>query len=310
MIQITELQKSYKNNPVLKGTSITVKKGSVYGFIGKNGAGKSTTMNILCGLLDKDGGEVFIDGKPVEYGKTQKLGYLPESPKMYEYLTAQEYLTYISECCQYSGNVTARVEYLLNLTGLWDARNRKIKAFSRGMKQRMAMAAVLFPDPQLLILDEPTSALDPEGRAEVMEIIQSLKEQGKTILFSTHILSDVERVADTVGFLHGGRIVLESPLGELLESNQTNEVVITLKNPREELVSKIKELSSVERAFVYASGQLGVVLKNGDSKELLKTLAENDADLISYNMIKVDLEKIYLKVVKEHAGTFRNTQGV
>ena len=189
MIEISGLRKSYKGFEVLKGLDMTVGSGEVYGFIGRNGCGKSTTMNILTGLLAKDGGSVRINGMEVEQAGCLPVGYLPESPAICEYMTARQYLDYIGAACRYPGGLAQRTAEVLEIVGLRGAESRRVGGYSRGMKQRLGIGAAIYANYDIIILDEPTSALDPQGRAEVMQIIEALKQMGKTVLLSTHILS-------------------------------------------------------------------------------------------------------------------------
>ena len=296
MIRIQQLYKSYKYLQVLKGLDMNVKSGEVYGFIGENGAGKTTTMNIICNVLPKDSGIIEInDGKPT------KLGYLPENPMLYNYMTANQYLTYISACCKYKGNVKQRNEELLQLVNLERAKNAKIKGFSRGMNQRLGLASVLYNDPEIIILDEPTSALDPQGRADVIALLQKLKAQGKTVILSTHILTDVERVADTVGILVGGKIVKEDKLSVLLHDNK-NVAVIT-PTVRSEQIHKAITSIDFARVSFSQNGEYEITLedKTADAEKLQKYLSENSVVIDSYNIKQESLESVYIKAVKDNA---------
>ena len=201
MISVKEIQKSFFGKKVLQGVSFEVSEGSIYGLIGKNGAGKTTLMKIMTGLLKADGGSCF-------FGKEDaNIGYLPDLPGFYEYLTTDEYLDFLL----FDKNPIRRNK-LLELVSLTPG--LKIKTMSRGMRQRLGIAAVLVNDPQVILLDEPTSALDPAGRSDVREILLKLKNDGKTIILSTHILADMDSICDRAGFLHGGRIAREVDVSE------------------------------------------------------------------------------------------------
>jgi len=219
MLRITGLKKSYKKFPVLRDLNLSIDRGDVYGLLGTNGCGKTTTMNIICNIIPKDEGEIVFEGDGV------RIGYLPESPALYGYMKGNEYLDYIGACCEYGGDIKARTNELLDITGMADGAKRLIRGYSRGMNQRIGIAAALYANPDLLILDEPTSALDPEGRAEVMEIIRKLAASGVTIILCTHILADVERVANKVGIL---RHVVMAVDGTLLEVQKMFEDTVAL----------------------------------------------------------------------------------
>lgn len=221
MIRVDGLEKEFGSFLALKGLNFHVPKGRVHGFLGHNGAGKTTTLNILAGFSPYGKGSVQIDGMEVRDAKQavqRKIGYLPEAPQFYEYMRAKELLMYLGRIQKASKlDAGKRAEELLRLFGLESASKRKVGGFSRGMKQRLGMACALVHDPALLLLDEPTSALDPEGRREVLEMIKKLKEAGKTILISTHILSDVERVCDSVTMIKNGTCILDADIAALKE---------------------------------------------------------------------------------------------
>lgn len=219
MIRVRGLEKTFGSFQALKGLDLQVSAGSVHGFLGHNGAGKTTTLNILTGYSPYEQGSVQIGGQEVRQSKhvvQEMIGYLPEAPQFYDYMQARELLTYLGRLQKDSkSQAIKRAEALLDLVGLTSASKRKVGGFSRGMKQRMGMACALVHDPQLLLLDEPTSALDPEGRREVLTLIDQLKERGKTVLISTHILSDVERVCDSVTMIKEGRSILDADIETL-----------------------------------------------------------------------------------------------
>lgn len=217
VLEINHLSKSFGSQEVLKDVTFSVEEGSVFGFIGKNGAGKTTTMTIALGLLKADGGSIKINGKTVAYGDTetnQYVGYLPDVPEFYSFLTAREYMTLSAEISGIHPKESSdKITELLKMVGLEDSKKR-IKNYSRGMKQRLGIAQALINDPVLLICDEPTSALDPIGRQQLLSILKKVKEK-TTVIFSTHILSDVESVCDEVAILNEGTIVKQGTVKEL-----------------------------------------------------------------------------------------------
>ncbi len=215
MLEIRGLRKSFGSRKVLDGMDFTVPEHSVYGFVGQNGAGKTTAMKIILGLLRADGGSVSICGEKVTYGGTNKhVGYLPDVPEFYGYLRPMEYLKLCGEIAGMpASQIAGRSGELLERVGL-AGEKRKIGGFSRGMKQRLGIAQALLNSPRLLICDEPTSALDPAGRKEVLDILQALAGS-VTVIFSTHILSDVERVCDRAAMLHNGRLAFNGTLAEI-----------------------------------------------------------------------------------------------
>lgn len=214
ILEIKQLQKSFNDKRVINHLTMSVESGEIYGFIGNNGTGKTTTMKMILGLLKQDSGDIYICGERVTFGDTltnRHIGYLPDVPEFYTYMNASEYLNL---CAEITGlNKTARsrrISELLGLVGLKDV-NTKIKGYSRGMKQRLGIAQALIHTPKLLICDEPTSALDPGGRMEILNILNQIKNE-TTVIFSTHVLTDVERICDKAGILHQGHIVQEFDL--------------------------------------------------------------------------------------------------
>lgn len=210
ILEIRNISKSFGDNKVLDGLSFSVPENSIFGFVGQNGAGKTTTMKMILGLLKADSGSISVCGEKVSFGQTKTnrdIGYLPDVPEFYSYMRPKEYLKLCGEITGLPNEkIKARSEELLTLVGLQGI-NKKIGGFSRGMKQRLGIAQALLNEPRLLICDEPTSALDPLGRKEILDILQQVK--GKTtVIFSTRILSDVERVCDQVAVLHKGKLAL------------------------------------------------------------------------------------------------------
>ena len=217
ILQINNLEKRFGDKRVLKGLSLSVPEKSIFGFIGQNGAGKTTTMKMILGLMHPDAGEILVAGEKVNFGQTptnRHIGYLPDVPEYYSFMTASEYLTF---CGEITGmrpeELKPRIKELLGLVGLGNETHR-IKGFSRGMKQRLGIAQALLSRPKLLICDEPTSALDPVGRKEILDILLAVREQ-TTVLFSTHILSDVERICTDVAFLNDGVIVMQGKISDI-----------------------------------------------------------------------------------------------
>ncbi|MCL2538843.1 MAG: ABC transporter ATP-binding protein [Oscillospiraceae bacterium] len=232
-LEIRGLKKRFGSHTVLDDISFSVPQNCVFGFIGVNGAGKTTTMRIILGLLKADSGEIYVCGERVSFGETRTnrlIGYLPDVPEFYGYMRPKEYLKLCGEIVGLKPDeIKSRSLRLLDLVGLSDA-DKKISAFSRGMKQRLGVAQALLAEPQLLICDEPTSALDPIGRRDILEILRQIK--GKTtVIFSTHILSDVQRICDRVAVLHQGKIVVEGALNDLGYDRKSKS--ITLEYERE-----------------------------------------------------------------------------
>ncbi len=295
MVRIRNLRKKYGSFEVLKGLSMDIEDGDVYGFLGRNGCGKTTTMNIICDVLPKDEGEIVLGN-----GKDKvKVGYLPESPKIYGYLTAKEYLEYIAACCEYPGDIDARVREVLDIVGLSDAANRRAKGFSRGMTQRLGMGAAILGKPDLLIFDEPTSALDPQGRAEVIAIINRLKSMGCTIILSTHILSDVERVANRIGIMNGGVLAEEGELKELLRKYGGDIISLSVRGLTDEMKIKLLSVDFARAEYDNDTEMFRFGTDNADdcARRLIKIIADGDMVAESFNIGSASLEEVFGKVV-------------
>jgi ABC-2 type transport system ATP-binding protein len=213
----------------VRGVSFTVRRGEIFGFLGPNGAGKTTTLKMMMGLVFPTRGRSEVLGLPAgSRGAKRRLGYLPETPYFYEYLTPEEFLDFAGALSDVPARERGpRADRLLARVGLEHARGRALRKFSKGMLQRIGIAQALMGDPELVILDEPMTGLDPIGRKEVRDLILELRQQGKTVFFSTHILPDVESTCDRVAIVVGGRLRSVGPLASLLSAQLlTTEVVV------------------------------------------------------------------------------------
>jgi len=224
MIQFTKVHKTYpkqiNRSPAqhaLKCVSFTLKQGQTLGLVGQNGAGKSTSIRLIMGYMRPDEGQVIVLQNKNSSPATRKhIGYLPETSTFPPNLTCMELLHFAGRCCDMPGKlITERSEALLTRLGIFDSRNRRLSEYSKGMQQRASFAAALIHDPELLILDEPMSGLDPIGRAEIIALIHDLREQGKSILFCSHLLDDVERITDNVAILHQGHVLYDGAIADL-----------------------------------------------------------------------------------------------
>jgi ABC-2 type transport system ATP-binding protein len=209
----------------LTGLDLEVNAGEVFGFLGPNGAGKTTTMNVLLGFVPPTSGTAFLFGIDVRQPiARQRIGYLPEMTYYYKFLTAEELLRFYAKIFGIArGEADKRIDRLLKLVELEAARKRPIKSYSKGMQQRVGLAQALINNPDLLILDEPTSGLDPLGRMKVREIIQRLKNEGKTVFFASHELGEVETVCDRVAIIHQGELKTIGRVNDIMESYPTLE---------------------------------------------------------------------------------------
>ena len=231
VLRIENLRVEYKSREAKRATKVAVQAlnlsifaGEVFGFLGPNGAGKTTTMNVLLGFVPPTSGDAFIFGASVRDPiARQRIGYLPELTYYYKFLSAEEILRFYAKIFRIpKKQIEPRIDSVLKLVELQDARKRRIKTYSKGMQQRVGLAQALINDPDLLILDEPTSGLDPIGRMKVREIIQRLKQQGKTVFFSSHELGEVETVCDRVAILNAGELKTEGRVVDLVNAHKCN----------------------------------------------------------------------------------------
>lgn len=295
VLEISGLGKRFGSKQALTDVTLQVPESCVFGFVGRNGAGKTTTMKSVIGLLKPDSGEISVCGEQVKYGsgRTNRfIGYLPDVPEFYGSMTAREYMTLCGRVAgMKSADVRSRTDELLELVGLAHEKHR-VKGYSRGMKQRLGIAQALINRPKLLICDEPTSALDPVGRREILDI---LKDAGKqtSVFFSTHILTDIERICDRVAFLEGGKIALSGDIEEIRRVRGNTAVEVLPENPAD--AALLKEH--------FADGELCegcFVLKNAsaqDAEKLMQFMVENHIGIIRFERKEPDLENMFMEVI-------------
>jgi len=259
-------------------------------------------MNIIAGLIEFDSGTVTIDGMDLrrrQSGLRGVVGYLPESPAFYGYMTAREYLLFIGDV---SGLTPAanrvRADELLDTVGLAEAGRRRIGGYSRGMKQRLGMAAAIYNRPRLLLLDEPTSALDPQGRLDVITLVARMRDAGMTVFLSTHILADVERVCDSVAIIKSGTIVAADSMASLRERYIQPVVDVVFDRVLESVPAEITSAPHVDRAALDGD-RLSVFMRDLSlgKRELLHALASLDASVASYSVRQPSLEDIFVRLV-------------
>lgn len=296
ILSIQDLKKSFGGKEVLCGLDLSVPEHSIYGFIGKNGAGKTTTMKAILGLLRPNGGEIRVMGEKVHFGQTstnRHIGYLPDVPEFYSYMTPLEYLNFCGAVSGMNRSETAsRGKELLELVGLGGER-RRIKGFSRGMKQRLGIAQALLNRPKLLICDEPTSALDPAGRKEILDILLAVKEQ-TTVLFSTHILSDVERICSEAAFLKDGKIALQGTISQLRNKRSFDGFIIETeqKKDAEMLISVFGDLRYTEHDTLAFHGSEDLVFS------VMRYVTDNKIPVKRIERIEPTLESLFLEVTQ------------
>ena len=309
------LEKKYGSRVALAGLDLSIPSGVVYGFLGPNGAGKTTTMRLLTGLIHPDAGTIDLLGRPFGRGDRRRLydvGALIESPSFYPYLSGRENLRSLAA----TGSLTSdrRVNELLELVGLAERARDKVQTYSLGMKQRLGIAAALLSDPRLLLLDEPANGLDPAGIVAMRETLRHLASTGKTVVVSSHVLGEVQLLADVVGIIAAGRLVREGPMDQLLEG----EGVVRVRVVPSELESATRVLTALpgDGAVTAAPGEegwLSIRMEAGRSAEVNRALAV--AGIYASGLeTGSDLESLFLSLTagaqtESHEGTFFGLAG-
>ena len=306
VVQTWNLRKVYRtgfwlNQKIvsLKNCSLTVYQGETFGLLGPNGAGKTTLLKTLLGISYPTSGRGVLLERPIgDRSVKQYIGYLPENAYLYDYLTAWEFLEFTGDLFQIPRSLKQkRIAQLLDLVGLAKstAKKKQMRQYSKGMLQRVGMAQALINDPELVFLDEPMSGLDPLGRYQVREIILSLKEQGKTIFFNSHVLADVEQICDRIALLARGELICVGSLDKLLGTSEAYQVVVKGGNS-EELKPWIRDLVWDHDCY---RGQL-----KGDPQEFLAFLSQMNAQLIEMKRTHTSLEKFFVQQLRERGLTF------
>ena len=220
MIKLSNVSKSYENKKVVKNINLEIKEGEIFGFLGPNGAGKTTTIKMIVGLNQPTTGAISINGRGMNMKSRALIGFMPEDPYFYEHLTAKEFMDFMKKLFPKSDQDISK---LLELVGLKDKESVKISTFSKGMKQRLGLAQALVNNPKYLFLDEPLDGLDPIGRREFKKILLDLKQEGKTIFFNSHILSDVEEICDKIGIINEGKLIYSGTIKDFSKGKSLEE---------------------------------------------------------------------------------------
>ncbi len=296
LIELSNVVFSYDHNTtVLKDINLSVPKGIVYGFLGGNGQGKSTTLKLILGLLKPSSGRISIFWQDIAsaYPKSYKqIGSLVESASLYEHLNARQHLSIWS---QFYDVPKPRISGVLDFVGLLQVGKKRIGNYSTGMKQRLGLATALLHNPEVLILDEPTNGLDPQGIIELRKIINNLKEQGKTIIISSHILSEVEKIVDKIGIIKDGEIVFEGSI-EQLEKLQSSLMRIAIK-----VDNSTKALSVLQNREVNLLGNNEIQVlcsSEQDISEIIAQLNKENIKVFSVSNESNNLEDLFLTITK------------
>lgn len=307
-IEVRGLTKIYGSQKAIDNISFKVNKGEIVGFLGPNGAGKSTTMKIITGFLEADSGESLVSGVLVNTGNIdtkKKIGYLPEANPLYQDMYVREYLEFIFSVHQLKKDKNKKIDQVIMLTGLAVGQNKKIGQLSKGYKQRVGLAAALIHDPEVLILDEPTSGLDPNQIIEIREVIKKLGKD-KTVLFSSHILQEVEAICDRVIIINKGSIVADDQLSKLQSSGKKTNIVF-VEFEEEVDVTQLQKLNGVDTIENVSPNDkpelkhFKLHTSNAESvrRQLMELSLQRNYNIISLRSETLSLENIFRNLTTE-----------
>ncbi len=308
MIETRYLTKVYKDLVALDKLNLTIDQGDIFGFIGPNGAGKTTTIKILATLLRPTSGQAFVCGYSVN-GQAKhirrKIGYVPDEFGVYEDMTVNEYLEFFAALYTIGGKERARViRDVLELTDLSYKEEAQVDSLSRGMRQRLALARVLLHDPDVLLLDEPASGLDPRARIEIRELLKELRNMGKTILISSHILSELHELCNAVGIIERGKLLYSGSLQEMLKQVRSRDVVqVQVREGPEQAAAALRDHELVMRADVLSDDgfiEVQIAESAEDHTFVPHLLFERGFRIVTVREEEIDLEDAFMKVTKGH----------
>ena len=304
MIETKRLTKNYGNLAALVDLDLVIEAGDIFGFIGPNGAGKTTTMRILVTLLEPSSGQAFIDGLDItKKGKEVRriVGYMPDFMGIYDDLKVFEYLEFFAAAFSIEHKKRKSiVEGVLELTDLQTKQSFTVDSLSRGMQQRLGLARVLIHDPKVLVLDEPASGLDPRARIEIRELLRELKRMGKTIMISSHILSELEEICDHIGIIEHGRLVFSGTMEEIQQRmGVQSKVRVRVANNQQraiELLSALPEVQDVQSTGVY----IAVTLRKDQNTDgiIARALVNGGIDIVLLEPQQVKLDEAFLQLTK------------
>ncbi len=296
VIQASGLSKFFGDRKVLDDLSLSVYRGDIFGFLGPNGAGKSTTIRILTGLVKPDNGSAQIFGRDTWKEKNWALrpvGALVETPGLYRFLSGRENLYVSGKMIPHLNITKPEIDRVLKIVGLYERAEDKVKTYSHGMRQRLALASCLLGNPELLILDEPTNGLDPEGMREIRELIKSLsKEQGMTIFLSSHLLNEVQQICNRVAIINNGKSVLQGEVKELLSSNATWQLEVS--DPSKAV--NIIRAAGLGTLVSQDGNIIRIKLQKNNSAELNSILVQSGIQVSELQKVTISLEELYMSL--------------
>ncbi|HEY9632313.1 MAG TPA: ABC transporter ATP-binding protein [Coleofasciculaceae cyanobacterium] len=297
MLQIEKLSKSYGKRPVLQNLALHIQPGEIYGLLGPNGAGKTTTINILCNLLHADSGVIKINGQLVSEATKPLVGVAPQENLLYKTLSCEENLNFFAQIYGLKGQQRRqRVQASLAAVHLLDRAKSPVETLSGGMQRRLNIAVALVHQPKLVVLDEPTTGLDIEARYEIWDLIRRLKSQGITILLTTHLLDEAERLCQRIGILKGGRLVAEGSLEELQKRIPAQEIVVVQTSQEEQAIARAREHGFTHRR--YGNDLAFWLPQQLELKDIISRFEGIPLDSIARQPVR--LEHIYVEVTQQN----------
>lgn len=310
MLKIRNLTKRYGRHTALDSLDLQIDRGEIFGFVGPNGAGKTTTMKIMAGLLKADAGEIYIDDIKLfeDYNRLKEvIGYMPDFFGVYDNLQVMEYLEFYASAYGMETRQARRLGgHLLEMVHLEGKEECYVDELSRGMKQRLCLARAMIHDPQFLILDEPASGLDPRSRFEFKEILKELRDNGKTIIISSHILMELAEMCTSIGIIERGKMILQGSIEDILETVDTsNPLIIRVYDQVDTAVLLLKREEKIESLTIRGNSIFASFSGNREEEaRLLKTLIDNGVLVQSFSREQGSLESLFLKITEhsEEAG--------
>ncbi|MBS5927601.1 MAG: ABC transporter ATP-binding protein [Clostridium sp.] len=298
VLEVKGVKKKLGKREIIKGLDLSVNEGEIFGFLGPNGAGKTTTIRMLVGLISPNEGEIVVCGKSVLSEKEQALknvGAVVENPELYKYLSGRENLMQIARIRKVSKE---EVEKLIDLVGLKDRIDDKVRKYSLGMKQRLGLAAALIGNPKLLILDEPTNGLDPSGIIDFRDVVKkAARERGMAVFISSHILSEVQNLCDRVAFINNGVIKSVEDIHDNSMETELDSLTLIVSSDKEQAIKVLKDIGFVNSSTVIDE-EVHIIMETGKTTELLKVLLKNNVLVEEIYKNRKGLEQRYMELVE------------
>ncbi len=294
-LEIKGLEKGFGKVEALRSLDMSVTKGEIYGFLGPNGAGKTTTLRIIMGLIGAERGTIRLKGKDISFDDRGKIGYLPERLSLYGRMTVDENMNFF---CKLKGCKKTEPERIAKEFELYDILDRKVETLSKGVRQKLGLGQALIGDPHLLVLDEPTSGLDPAVRRWVKDKMLDLKSRGKTILFSSHVLGEVQEICDRVGIISNGRMLTEDRIDELTDKLRLEDrLILTIEHVHEAL-RLVRSIRKANRPRI-ENGNIVFYCDKKNKVDILKKIIASDHEVLDIIIDEPDLEEIFVKLTEE-----------